>query len=145
MRRARKTDLDAIVRMSNALAEAVDDPPTTLSVTTLGQCIFGSDRWSECFVAVRGADPLGYMLLSRYFEAHTAKRHLKIADLFVAPAARASGIGRLLFEAAVKRARSLHCAEISWEVWKENDPAYHFYERLGAGHNGDVTTMHFKL
>jgi RimJ/RimL family protein N-acetyltransferase len=45
----------------------------------------------------------------------------------------------------VRRARRLHCSELAWEVWRENERAYRFYERAGAEHRNDVSLMRFMV
>ena len=145
VRPARRTDLAAIAAMAEELAAEVEDPVPSNTLASLGALILGPRRWSECLVATRGAMPVGYILLNRYFEAHTGTRHLKIADLFVARPTRNTGVGKLLFEAAIELARALNCTSISWEVWKENRAAYRFYERLGAAHSDGVSVMHFTV
>lgn len=141
VRRARASDVDAIAAMASELAASVNDPAPSLSAVSLRTAIFGANRWADCFVATRTNRLVGYAVVNRYFEPHTGKRALKISDLFVAVSARKSGIGRLLFQAVVVHAKALQCDEISWEVWKQNQAAYRFYERLGAAHVDDVTIM----
>lgn len=145
VRPAKKGDLDDVVAMASRLAVAVADPVPKMLKRTIAAALFGPDRWAECFVAVDGVTIIGFATASRYFEAHTGKRQLRIADFFVDDSTRGAGVGRSLFARLLSRAQALHCDEIAWEVWKENLSAYGFYERMGAQHINDVTTMRLQL
>jgi ribosomal protein S18 acetylase RimI-like enzyme len=131
--------------MARHLSAALCDPRPAVTGESLEPLLLGPSRWGECFVASLRGKPVGYVLASRNFEAHTGKRQLRIADLFVAESARRSGTGRQLFATLLNRARSLGCQEVTWEVWKQNAAAYRFYERLGARHVRDVTLMYIAL
>src|SRR5579872_869652 len=107
IRQAQLTDLSMIESMATQLARAVGDPVPALSNSILRESIFGDRPWSYCLVAVDSNEPVGFVLLNHSFEAHTAKRSLKITDLFVVESARRSGVGQGLFEAVIDYAKSL--------------------------------------
>lgn len=54
-----------------------------------------------------------------------------LEDLYVEDAARSSGIGRALVEAAIERARVRGCVRIELDVDDTNAPARGLYESLG--------------
>jgi GNAT superfamily N-acetyltransferase len=141
VRPARRADLPVVAEMARRLASAVSDPRPDVTSESLTPLLLGPGRWCECYVASLHRRLVGYALVSRSFEAHTGRRELRVADLFVAEAARGSGVGRALFAALLKRATTLGCRVVSWHVWRENGAAYRFYERLGAEHDRDVTSM----
>src|SRR5579864_8182958 len=145
VRSARRSDARDLLLLAKLLAAAVQDPAPHISERSLAAALFGRSRWAECFVAVEGSAIVGYATASRYFEAHTGRRELRIADLYVTERARLSGTGRALFERLLKRARALNCDSVSWEVWRANAAAYAFYEALGAIHANDVSTMRLEL
>jgi|SRR5579863_2534505 len=145
VRRVRERDLTMVARMAKGLATSVADPAPKLSKSSLRAMLLGRRRWVECVVAVEDGNIVGYAIAARMFEPHTAKRELRISDLFVDERARSSGAGRLLFECLTKMALSLRCSQITWEVWIENDAAYAFYEHLGAEHVSDVSAMRLNL
>ena len=145
VRPARPADVRDILLMAKRLAAAVKDPAPGISERSLVSVLFGANRWAECFVAVEGSDVVGYVLASKYFEAHTGRRELRIADLYVDASARRAGTGRALFARLVRRARTLKCASLCWEVWRANPHAYAFFEMLGARHVNDISTMRFDL
>ena len=144
VREACAADLAAIVRMANELAAAVADPPSPVTVESLHSVLL-SDPWCECLVATVNDEPMGYVLTSREFEAHTGIRRIRIVDLFVVQSARRFGIGAKLFASTVEGARALHCQEVAWEVWSKNTAALAFYESLGARRADDIFLMRFTL
>ena len=131
--------------MAARLAAAVADPLPKISKRMLTTVLFGPERWAECIVAVDGGAIVGFIIASRYFEAHTGKRQLRISDLFVDDSVRRGGLGRALFARLLRRARVLSCHEVAWEVWKSNLAAYNFYRSLSAQHVDDVTVMRIQL
>lgn len=61
-----------------------------------------------------------------------ARPTLFIKELFVAPACRSMGVGRVLMVAAAKAATTADCAVVKWQVARWNTEARRFYEGLGA-------------
>src|SRR5467141_2242844 len=60
-----------------------------------------------------------------------------INDLFVAPAARGSGVGRALIEAARKHAIRTGAKKMNFETTTENRTAWSLYENLGYVRQSD--------
>ena len=137
------SDVEAIAQMARELAAVLKDPPPPISAELLKSILIGDDRWCECLVAVASGNIAGYAVGSRYFEPHTGTRRLVLADLYVAPNRRKHGVGRQLFARMLDRARALRCQELTWEVWDENEPAFAFYEKLGAKRIEGVSFMRF--
>jgi GNAT superfamily N-acetyltransferase len=53
-------------------------------------------------------------------------------DLFVAPAARGSGVADALIEACVRECRHHGASELGWQTATDNLPAQRVYDRVGA-------------
>jgi GNAT superfamily N-acetyltransferase len=66
------------------------------------------------------------------FSSTTAADHVLLNDLFVAEAARGSGVGGRLIEAARDVARERGSTYLSWQTALENRTAQRLYERTGA-------------
>ena len=56
---------------------------------------------------------------------------LFIDDLCVAESAHRQGIGKSLFDFALKYARQNDCYDVTLNVWSGNDSALAFYEKMG--------------
>lgn len=65
------------------------------------------------------------------FSTFKAKPVLNLHDLVVAPDQQGQGIGSLLIEAVIERARQLDCAYVTLEVVGSNTGAQRLYRRHG--------------
>jgi GNAT superfamily N-acetyltransferase len=63
---------------------------------------------------------VAYALTCKGFEAHTAKKRLRIGDLYVRPDARHNQVGRALMTAVARYALQLGCDAVYWELWRMN-------------------------
>ena len=69
-----------------------------------------------------------------------------LEDLYVEEAARGTGLGRAMVEAAMERARARGCRRIELDVDDANHPARALYEALGfAEKNGGAAYMQRRL
>ena len=53
-----------------------------------------------------------------------------LQDLFVAEGRRGDGVGRLLIEAVVAKARALNCSRVHWLTHETNRDAMQLYDRI---------------
>lgn len=144
IRLATPEDAETIIAMSEVFAKDVDDPPPGLTAETFRRDGFGRDPWFTAFIAESGDKPIGYAIINRGFDPQTGTRGLVLADLFVAPARRSQGIGKIMMQAIARHAGEIDARWIVWDVWTKNDRAYAFYEALGAEHREplfNVSTM----
>ena len=123
-------DAGSVVAMASSLAAAVDDPPPQLTAEALLHALAGC--WSECFVAELRHEIAGFALVSRSYEAHTGQRRLWLGDLYVKPAARRFGAGRVLIARVARHALELECDALYWELWRPNVTAARFFSEVGA-------------
>ena len=130
IRQASLDDMAAVAELSRELAAHVGDNDPGSDASLLSDSGFGHDRWFECFVAEDDNRIVGFVLFCRRFEAHTRRKRLWLADIYVAESQRRDGIGRALVAAVQARAAELGCAAIDFELARENDAARVFYEHL---------------
>ncbi len=74
---------------------------------------------------------LGFVQMYPTFASLRAARVLVLYDLFVAPAARRSGVARSLMEAAVAEARTAGAVALTLQTARTNHAAQRLYEALG--------------
>lgn len=141
VRAATREDARAIAAMAHELAAAVADPPPAIDVAQFLDEALGPDPWCRGFVAERASLPIGYALVCRGCEAHTGQRRLWLADLFVCPRARRSGVGRALMGAVADHALALGCAFVCWDLWSRNHTGAAFYRMLAAEEVTDVVQL----
>ena len=141
VRVATREDAGAIAAMACELAAEVGDPPPAIDVARFLDEALGVDPWCNGFVAERNSLPVGYALVCRGCEAHTGQRRLWLADLFVHPSARRSGVGRALMGAVADHALALGCAFVCWDLWSRNHAGAAFYRALAAEKVTDVVQL----
>jgi GNAT superfamily N-acetyltransferase len=86
---------------------------------------------SVIFVAAREGDAIGFTQLYPSFSSISLRRIYVLSDLFVAPAARNLGIGRLLLKAAADFGRTIGAYQLTLETAKTNHTAQALYESCG--------------
>lgn len=129
---------------------AADDVPTILSfirqlaeyerlldqvVATearLRETLFEGHPAAEVLLAFEGDRPMGFALFFHNYSTFLAQRGVYLEDLFVDPAARGRGVGKLLLQAVARVARDRGCGRFEWAVLDWNEPAIGFYRRMGA-------------
>jgi hypothetical protein len=98
----------------------------------LESALFGDGLRIEGLVAERAGRIVGYALFHPVFGSFRTRWRLWLEDLYVEPAARGTGAGRLLMAELARIAVARGYPAIDWEVIEWNAPALGFYERLGA-------------
>jgi ribosomal protein S18 acetylase RimI-like enzyme len=88
----------------------------------------GASSSEACFLAERGGRAVG-LAYARLADDASGRAHLHA--LWVEPAARRSGVGRALAEAAVSWARSRGAARVLLQVTEGNAAAARLYRDLG--------------
>ena len=84
------------------------------------------------FVACQGGEVVGYVFgILQKAGGALLKDTFYIDDLCVDEAKRGQGIGKALFAYACDQARLRGCYNVTLHVWKGNDRAEAFYEKLG--------------
>jgi GNAT superfamily N-acetyltransferase len=90
------------------------------------------DRWrlreSVLFIAYDGAEPQGFVQLYPIFASGEMRRLWLLNDLFVADAARRSGIGRALMRRAEQHARETGAVGLTLSTALDNARAKRLYE-----------------
>lgn len=133
VRPAAPDDLPAIMRFIRALAEY--ERLTHECVATdaqIGTALFGSPPRAHALIAEIDNEPVGYALWFYSFGTFSGRPSIFLEDLFVDPAARRRGVARRLIAELARRAVAEGCARVEWDVLDWNQPALHFYRRLGA-------------
>lgn len=143
--------------MSNAAirrAVAEDAPALTAMVIALNthmgwdRCDFteehfhrdglGDDRWFETWVAEADGELVGYAMCHRAYDTESAKRGSYLTDLYVAPEARQTGIGKALLGEVSRQTADWGGDVVWWLTTKENDVGSLFYEKISKSVEGLV-------
>jgi GNAT superfamily N-acetyltransferase len=79
-----------------------------------------------------GAEAVGFATVYWAWDTLIAARIGVMHDLFVVPAARATGVARALIAACVQECRQHGAAKLGWQTARDNTRAQAVYERVGA-------------
>ena len=98
----------------------------------LRQSLFGERRVAEVVIAAFENEPAGFALFFHNFSTFLGRPGIYLEDLFVIPALRGHGIGKVLLSHLTRIAVERGCGRFEWSVLDWNTDAIRFYERLGA-------------
>jgi ribosomal protein S18 acetylase RimI-like enzyme len=131
--RASPGDVEAVAALIAAFRSwwGKEEPALEQIRETTGVMI--GDPGTEFLLAAPGdgAPAAGVCQLRYRLSVWTGAEDCWLEDLYVDDAARGTGLGRALVEAAFERARERGCRRIELDVNEQNTAALAFYESLG--------------
>ncbi|MBI1776048.1 MAG: GNAT family N-acetyltransferase [Proteobacteria bacterium] len=131
IRPAHAADADSVARLIAANAGFHGKPEMAkLTPGSVRRDGFGAEPLFWAYLAENHTEPVGIAQFYFIYRGWTGSRAIYVSDLFVEEAARGQGIGRRLMAAVARRAKEAGCGGLSLGVRNDN-PARHFYERLG--------------
>ncbi len=116
-------ELAAYERLSYAVTAREEDLHAALSGAP--------PRIAGCLALHEGV-AVGVATWCELFGTFAGRSRLYLEDLYVAPAMRGFGLGRLLLGAAAREALARNCCALDWLVLDWNQAALAFYRRAGA-------------
>lgn len=135
IRRARRDDLPAIVRLlaDDPLGQQREAATTPLPAGyALAFAAIDADPQHELVVVERAGEVIGTLQLSFLpYLTYQGGTRAQIEAVRVAQQHRDHGIGRLLFDWAIARARERGCHMVQLTTNASRKDAHRFYERLG--------------
>lgn len=133
IRRAIARDADAIARLS-AAAATEEGAVSALDVERVKQHGFGSQQQFEAWVAQARANApvVAHAVIVKSYDVRRACPSMVLAELYVAPEERRSGLARKLMSAIARRARDLGARELTITTGVENGVAQRFFASIGA-------------
>jgi len=132
IRIAKKEDCQRLMELVNELAlfeKAPDE--VTVTMDEFEAAGFGNNPVWKAFVAEDNDFIVGFALY--YIRYSTWKGYrLYLEDLLVTESYRGKGVGKLLFEHALKETKELGYSGMVWQVLDWNEPAINFYKKYDA-------------
>lgn len=141
IRRAAATDVPVILAFIRELAVYEHlEHEVVATEAELHAALFGPRPYAEVALACRDGQPVGFALYFHNFSTFVGKPGIYLEDLYVRPAARGLGAGKLLFAYLAKTALERGCARLDWAVLDWNEPSIGFYRSLAAIDQSEWTT-----
>ena len=133
VRIAEPDDIPLILDFIRQLADHVNQSEAVVAdEDQLRKTLFGPRQVAEVVIASFDDEPAGFALFVHNYSTHLGQPGIYLEDLFVVPALRGRGIGRLLFSYLAGLAVERGCGRLEWAVHDWNEPAIRFYKRFGA-------------
>jgi len=131
---AEERDVGLLAPLFDAYRQFYEEPPDPALAAAFIRDRLGANE-SVIFLAEdrdgERTEALGFVQLYPSFSSVAARRIWVLNDLFVAAAARGSGVGRALMEAAREHAIRTGAKRLTLETTTENRRAWSLYEDLG--------------
>jgi GNAT superfamily N-acetyltransferase len=141
IRRAAATDVPVILAFIRELAVYEHlEHEVVATEAQVHAALFGPRPYAEVALACRDGQSVGFALYFHNFSTFVGKPGIYLEDLYVRPAARGLGAGKLLFAYLAKTALERGCARLDWAVLDWNEPSIGFYRSLGAIDQSEWTT-----
>jgi len=139
-----RDDLPGVLELIKELAEyekALHEVTNTLD--KLQEDGFGTNPVFGFFVAEEGQIIHGISLFYYRYSTWKGKR-LYLEDIVVTGNQRGKGIGKLLFDATMKKALDENCTGMMWQVLNWNETAIEFYKRYNTRFDNEWINCHLE-
>lgn len=134
VRPASVDDAGTILRFIRELAEyekALHEVVATQE--TVAASLFGEGSVTRAVICeTEDGAPAGFAVWFKSYSTWQAKNGLYLEDLYVTPAHRGTGVGKMLLRHLARIAVEEGCGRFEWSVLDWNTPAIRVYDALGA-------------
>lgn len=94
--------------------------------------LFCAGAPAKALICEMNGEPVGYCVYFFSYSTWLGKQGLYLEDLYVSPASRGSGAGKLMLRHLAQIACETGCGRFEWSVLDWNEPAIGFYKSIGA-------------
>jgi GNAT superfamily N-acetyltransferase len=129
-----EADLADLLPLMRAYCDFYEVSPTDKDLLAMSRALIAdSDRHGVQLIARDSSGAaVGFATVFWSWSTLSGGRIGVMNDLFVAPAARGSGVAPALIEACLERARRHGAGSLGWQTARDNARAQALYERIGA-------------
>ncbi|MGB1128517.1 MAG: GNAT family N-acetyltransferase [Haloferula sp.] len=133
VRKIESADVPEVLAMIRELAvfEKLEDV-LVATEDDLRESFFGERPAAGGLVAETAQGLVGYAIHFTTFSTFLGKPGLWLEDIYIRPAWRGAGVGKLLLKAVVAHARDMNYGRCEWCVLDWNQRAIDFYEAMGG-------------
>ena len=142
LRQATPDDVPTILGFIRELADY--EKLSHLVVATEEQLLntlFGDCKYAEVILGLENGQPAAFALFFHNYSTFLGQPGIYLEDLFVKPAFRRKGYGKVMLSYLAKIAVERNCGRLEWSVLDWNTPAIDFYKSLGAIPMDEWTTF----
>lgn len=141
VRAARPSDAGLIFALVRELAEYERlSHEVDATEDFLAAALFGERPRVFCDIAEWHGEGVGFALWFYNFSTFRGRHGIYLEDLYVRPAQRGHGLGKLLLANLARRCVAEDLARLEWSVLDWNQPSIDFYKAQGARLLDDWTT-----
>ena len=128
-----QADLPDLLPMLRAYCDFYRVEPSDEQLTALVSALIDNPADGVQLIA-RGSDgtPLGFATIYWTWQTLYAARVGVLNDLFVVPASRGTGTGRMLIQRCLELCRERGAGKLVWETAPDNAVAQRLYDGIGA-------------
>ena len=132
--RVGEADLDELLPLVRAYCDFYGVSPADEALLALSRALVADPEREGVQLLARGDDggAIGFATVFWSWDTLAAVRAGIMHDLFVAPAARGTGVADALIEACTVECRRHGAAKLGWQTAHDNARAQRVYERVGA-------------
>lgn len=130
---ATERDVPVILQLIKGLAEYERLSHEVVATEEgLRESLFGSRHVAEVLIGYAAAEAVGFAVFFHNYSTFLGRPGIYLEDLFVLPQWRRRGLGTQLLRRIAHIALERGCGRLEWSVLDWNEPAIHFYKKLGA-------------
>jgi GNAT superfamily N-acetyltransferase len=130
----REEDLEDLLPLMRAYCDFYEVDPPDDALLALSRTLIADPQGEGVQLLARAQDgaACGFATVFWSWSTLNAARIGVMNDLFVAPAARGTGVAEALIEACREHARSRGATRITWQTALDNERAQGVYDRVGG-------------
>jgi GNAT superfamily N-acetyltransferase len=131
--RVAEADLGELLPLIRAYCDFYEVSPSDDALLALARALIADpEREGVQLVARDDGEAVGFATVYWSWATTIAARIGVMNDLFVAPAARGTGVAEALIHACVDECRQRGAEELTWQTARDNARAQGVYDRIGA-------------
>lgn len=134
LRPAVATDAEIIFQYIVELAEYEKARnEVTATVDDIQRTLFADPQQTvSAIICEQQGEPVGFAVYFYNYSTWQGKKGIYLEDLYVTPAARGKGAGKMMLQHLAQKAVSEGCGRFEWSVLDWNQPAIDVYQAIGA-------------
>lgn len=126
------SDLPTLLALIHALAESDDVPTVATTEAALREHLFGDHPAAFARFIEHADQRAGFVVYSWKWGVFTGTRDLYVQAIYIDPAFRRRGLGRLAMAELARIAVAAGCTRIEWLSARAKQSSADFYDAIGA-------------